>query len=308
MLAGCAAGPGHALEMIVPAHVAPTLWDVAACAAMAGCEAAYLPVVAAAIRAVADPAFNLEGVQATTGSAAPFLIVSGPVAAELGINAGANCMGQGSRANATIGRALRLLLQNVGLSIPGRTDMATQGMPGKFTWCIADLREGSPWSPLGEQLGFASGTSTVTAVGAVGNVEVVLPQTTPEDVVLTLARSMTLAGNIGQAGSFGGGQALVIVPPESAYYLEGAGIGRRELQQQLFELARVPFAQLPGSAVQRVQERRAELGLPPEDAVRVAQSADEILVVVAGGVGTKATFVPTWGGGTRAITREVRPL
>ena len=140
MLAGGGVPASSQLPMLAPARVPPTLWDIAANAVMAGCGPEYLPVVAAAVEAVADPDFNLTGIQATTGAATPLVIVAGPVVAQVGMNAGANSLGQGSRANATIGRALRLVLQNVGLAVPGVSDMATHGQPGKYTWCVAETR------------------------------------------------------------------------------------------------------------------------------------------------------------------------
>ena len=202
MLASCTLPPESELETIMPSFVRPTLWDVATCAVMAGCEAGYLPVIAAALRAVADPSFNLLGVQTTTGAASPLIIVNGPVAEELGINAGTNVLGQGARANATIGRALRLVLQNVGLAIPGSGDMATHGQPGKYGWCIAENEAESPWSPIHVDRGFDAATSTVTTIGAVGSAEVVLSVSSPDELVTTLAHSMTLAAIVGRADAW----------------------------------------------------------------------------------------------------------
>ncbi len=302
MLVAASLHADDVLDTLMPSFTAPTLWDVAASAVMAGCEAPYLPVIVAALRAVADPAFNLLGIQTTTGAAAPLLIVNGPVAAQLDINAGPNCMGQGWRANATIGRAVRLVLQNVGLGIPGSGDMATQGQPGKYSWCIAENEAKSPWPPLHVTRGFDAAASAVTAVGAVGNVEVVLSVSAPEELVTTLAHSMTLAGNLGAHGTFGGGQALVLLPPESARFLDGHGWDRARLQEALFEEARMPLDWLNERAAERLR------GDATADAVTVARSPQDILVVVTGGVGIKATFVPTWGGGTEAVTRPVELL
>jgi hypothetical protein len=295
MLASCSEAPDAPLETIMPSFVAPTLWDVATCAVIAGCEARYLPVIVAALRAVADPSFNLLGVQTTTGAAAPLIIVNGPIVEELAINAGTNVLGQGARANATIGRAFRLVLQDVGLAIPGSGDMATHGHAGKYGWCIAENEAGSPWPPIHVDRGFDRATSTVTAVGAVGSAEVVLSVGSPEALVTTLAHSMTLAGNRGAGGTLGSGQALVLLPPESARKLSEAGWDRARLQQALLAEARLPSQWLEGGTVD-------------QDDVSVARSAADILIVVTGGVGIKATFVPTWGGGTEAVTREIKPL
>ena len=302
MLAGGSLPGSAQLPMLAPARVPPTLRDVAANAVLAGCTPEHLPVVVAAIEAVAHPDFNLTGIQATTGSATPLVIVGGPIVEEIGMNAGPNSLGQGSRANATIGRAVRLVLQNVGLAVPGISDMATHGQPGKYSWCVAENEAASPWPPLRVALGLPAGASTVTVVGAVGNVEVVLPATSPADVAHVLAGSMTIEGNAGGEGTFGGGEALVLLPPESAAFLDSHGWDRRRLQREIFDRAGVSYEALTPAVVERTIVRRRELGLPDEQVLRVARTPEDVLIVVTGGVGTKATFVPTWPGGTRAIT------
>ena len=307
LLAGGGVPAGSLFPMLAPARVPPTLRDVAANAVLAGCAPEHLPVVAAAVEAVADPDFNLTGIQATTGAATPLVIVGGSVVSRIGMNAGANSLGQGSRANATIGRALRLVLQNLGLALPGISDMATQGQPGKYTWCVAEQEGDSPWPPLRVALGLPAGASTVTVVGAVGNVEVVLPATSPEDLAHALAGSMTIEGNAGGEGTFGGGQALVLLPPESAWFLDSHGWDRRRLQRELFVRASVSYEALTPAIVERTIVRRRELGLADEGVLRVARTPEDVLIVVSGGVGTKATFVPTWPGGTRAITIPLPP-
>ncbi len=307
MLEGTSAGAQPDLLPIPPGFAVPTMWEIAACAVMAGCAPDVVPLIAAALGAVSDPAFNLLGIQTTTGAAAPLFIVNGPVAAALEVNAGHNVLGPGQRANATIGRALRLVLQNVGLALPGTGDMATQGHPGKYTWLIAENEAASPWAPFHTTRGFETQPSTVTAVGAVGNVEMVLPVTSPEALVTTIARSMTIGGNIGRL-SFGAGEALVLLPPECAHYLTRQGVSRADLQRAVFAEASVPLAWLPQNAGARIRTAREEAGLPSSDVVSAVRSPESILVVVTGGVGHKATFVPTWGGGTAAVTREVVPL
>lgn len=272
MLGAQGLDPEVTLEMLMPSFVAPTLWDVAACAVIAGCDGRALPVLITALRAVGDPRYNLLGVQATTGAATPLLIVHGPAVEELGINAGTNAMGQGARANATIGRAFRLVLQDVGLALPGSGDMATHGTPGKYTWCVGE-QAGSPWPPFHVTRGLDAGSSAVTVVAAVGSTEVVLGGSTPEEVV-------DLLGNVTVPTA--GREVLILLPPESARLLDGAGWDRAMLQRALFERWR-----------DRTTVRRAP------------QSSDDVLVVVTGGTGVKATYVPTWGGTEAAITRAL---
>jgi hypothetical protein len=145
-----------------------TLEKIAINAVMAGCQPASMPVLIAVVRAVADPAFNLTGIQATTNPVTPLIIVNGPIRQQLGINCGYGCFGPGWQANATIGRALRLLLINVGGGIPGGRDMAVMGQPGKYTMCVGENEADSPWEPLHVARGLQPQQSAVTVVGVSG--------------------------------------------------------------------------------------------------------------------------------------------
>src|SRR3954462_8160259 len=153
---------------IAPAFGAATVERIAINAVLAGCDPEYMPALIAAVEAVADPEFNLQGIQATTNPVAIWVIVNGPLAAELGVNATFNCLGEGTWANATLGRALRLILQNIGGALPGEMDKATQGQPGKYTFCCAENDDGNPWEPLHVERGFGADANTVTVVGALG--------------------------------------------------------------------------------------------------------------------------------------------
>ena len=145
-----------------------TVEKIAINAVMAGCRPDYMPLLIATVAAVAQPAFNLTGIQGTTNPVAPLLIVNGPVRQQLGINCAYGCFGPGWQANATLGRALRLLLINVGGGIPGVGDMAVMGQPGKYTMCIGENEAASPWEPLHVERGFQRHQSTVTVVGVSG--------------------------------------------------------------------------------------------------------------------------------------------
>ncbi|MBM3139693.1 MAG: thioredoxin, partial [Chloroflexi bacterium] len=232
MLQGCDPSGHPALGPLPPGFMTPTPWDLAACAVLAGCRPGVLPLMVAALSAVVDPAFNLLGIQTTTGAAAPLFVVNGPVVGALGINAGHSALGPGARANAAIGRALRLVLQNVGLAVPGAGDMATHGHPGKYTWLVAEHEAESPWPPLHATRGLPANASAVTAVGGVGNVEVVLPLSSAPALVRTMGRSMLVGGNLGH-GHFGSGQPLVLLPPECARFLAKHGYDRARFQAEL---------------------------------------------------------------------------
>jgi hypothetical protein len=295
MLAHCRHDEHWRLDPLPPAFAAPSLWEVAACLVMAGGEVAYLPVLVAALRAVADPSFNLLGIQTTTGSAAPMLIVNGPIAPQLAINAGPNCLGQGWRANATLGRSLRLVLQNVGAAVPGIGDMATQGQPGKFTWCLAENEAESPWPPLHGMRGIPSQTSAVTVVGAAGSMEVVLSSDDPDVLIARLARALEGGGNVGQTAGHEIRQAVVLLPPESAHFLHAHGWIRNKLADEIIRrLEQTAISSQAGDAAATHQGP--------------GEGRDDILLVVAGGTGIKATVVPAWSGATRAVTRIVEPV
>ncbi len=201
------------------AFAVPTWWDLAACAVLAGAPVGSLPLVAAAVDALVDPAFNLLGVQATTGAAAPLVIVTGDAVARFGLNAGPNALGPGHRANATIGRAIRLVLQGVGQCAPGEGDMATQGHPGKYTWLVAANRADDPWAPPG-----GPGPGRVTVFAGVGNAEVVLPSSTPEAVARRLGQ--VTAGLSAPAD-------VVLLPPESAGFLHRHGWDEARLRAEV---------------------------------------------------------------------------
>ena len=151
---------------IVPRGGQATIEKIAINAVMTGCRPAYLPVVITAIEAMVEPPYNLYGRQTTTHPGAHLLIINGPVRQELEVNCLQNCFGQGWRANATIGRAVRLVCINIGGGVPAVTDMATHGHPGKYSYCIGEDEEGSPWSPLHVERGFERNVSTVTALCA----------------------------------------------------------------------------------------------------------------------------------------------
>ncbi len=299
-----ASADGAAIIAVLPPAYAEVSWrDVAINAVLAGCAPEYLCVVAAAVEAIAAPEFNLLGIATTTGSATVCLIVNGPIACEIGMNSGANAFGPGNRANATIGRALRLTLQNVGGARAGEIDMATLGQPGKYTFCFTENESESPWETLHVERGFEAGASVVTAVGVSGTIEVVDSESqAPGDLAQTFAQSMLIAGNVGGAGLLGGGEPLVVMPPELAKVFARGGCDKRQAKEAIYERARLAIDRLAPA-----QRERAAAGGAAEDGyLRVAAKADDVMIVVAGGVGRKGAYVPTWSGTTRAVSRRVR--
>lgn len=303
MLAG--RNPDEVVALVEPAKGAASFRALAQCAVMAGCLPEHLPVVAAATRAVAEPEFNLLGVASTTGNTAVLLLVNGPVIQRMRFNATGNALGPGNHANATVGRALSLVLRNVGGAVPGKRDMATQGQPAKFTCCCAENEAANPWGPLSVARGFPAGSSTITVFAIAGMVEVVdSGSSDAEGVLTTMAHSMTIAGTVGGSGTLGSGEPLILLAPEHAARVAKT-MSRAEVQRFIWERARLPITDLAPHARERARVPRSE-GTPTGDDIAVALRPEDIQIAVVGGAGQKSTYVPTWGGGTRAITQVIQ--
>ena len=304
MLAHNGYKPDHEISMLPPGFETATAGNIAICAVMAGCKPEYMPVLIAAVDALSDMSFNLVGIATTTGSAAPIYIVNGPIVERIGLNAKNNALGSGHRANATIGRAMTLILQNIGGAIPGEVDMATLGQPAKYACCFAENVAESPWSPLHVERGFALDASVVTVVGISGTGEV--NDSDSQDaagLAQTFAQSMLIAGVSGGAGLLGGGEPLCILPPEWASMFHRDGYTKQKTKQTIWEQAVLSVEKLPPGLR---KHRMAAASDPSANVIRVAEKADDLMIVVAGGVGRKAAYAPTWGGTTTAISREIK--
>ncbi len=304
MLAHNGYSANDAISMLPPGFETVTAGDVAICAVMAGCKADYMPVLVAAVDALSDMNFNLVGIATTTGSAAPIYIVNGPIAERIGLNGKNNALGAGHRANATIGRAMTLILQNIGGAIPGEVDMATLGQPAKYACCFTENSAENPWSPLHVERGFAADASVVTVVGISGTGEV--NDSDSQDaagLAQTFAQSMLIAGIAGGSGLLGGGEPLCILPPEWAAMFHRDGYSKAMAKAAIWEQAMLPVDKLPPALR---QHRMAAASDPSANVIRVAEKADDLMIVVAGGVGRKAAYAPTWSGTTRAISREIK--
>src|SRR6202795_2048690 len=165
MLGGTSRAREALVAEVPPNYGRATLEKLAVNAVMAGCRPEYFPVVLAALEAALDDNVRLYGIRTATNTSSPLIIVNGPIVKTLKLNARGNVFGQGNRANATIGRALQLILRNIGGDMPGETDMATHGHAGKLTFCIAENEDESPWDPLHVERGFMRSESTVTVIG-----------------------------------------------------------------------------------------------------------------------------------------------
>ncbi|HEU4439286.1 MAG TPA: hypothetical protein VFT36_08545 [Methylomirabilota bacterium] len=295
---------GDLVAVLPPRLGRATVERVAINAVLAGALPEHLPVILAAVEAVGEPAFNLQAIQTTTHPCSPLVIVNGPIAAGLGINGAGNALGQGHRANAVIGRALRLVLQNVGGARPGHEDRATQGHPGKYSYCLAENEAASPWAPLSEERGFSREVSTVTACGseAPHNIND-HGSSTPEGIVTTVAGT---AAVVGSNNIYLGGEPLVILGPEHAATVASGGFGKDDFKRALWERAQVPLSRFDPSNIERfaVIHPAGFKDRPPEARAPIARQWSDIMVVVAGGAGKHSVFVPTFGA-TRSVTRRI---
>lgn len=300
------ADPQKSLCVMMPSMETVTPYDLVVQAIMAGCEHSHVPVLTAAVQAVCEEGFNLLGIQTTTGSATPAVLVNGPIRQEIRLNSKRNCLGPGCRANASIGRALRFVLQNVGGAAPGLLDMATIGQPGKFTFCFGENEEESPWPPFHVTRGYSVTESVVTAFGASGTVEVLdAGATCAEDVLLTMAHSALPAGNLGMEGVIGGGEVLFVIPPEVANLLDRDGVTREKAQKCIYEKGQAPMSFFSASGQERIISFRKPAELDLEAPVCIAKDPESIFLVVSGGVGLKCCLIPTWNGGTKAMSKAI---
>ena len=289
---------------LMPLDGRATLHAIAVNAALAGAGPEHLPVIVAAIRAVAKPEFNLNAIQCTTHPCTPLVIVNGPVAARLGVAGGPNALGNGHRANAVIGRALRLVLQNVGGARPGREDRATLGHPGKFTYCLAENEAQSPWEPLHVERGVARDESTVTVCGSEAPHNVNDHGSTTADTLMA-----ALAGTAATTGSnniYLAGDPLVILGPEHAQTIASSGWSKAEFKRRFWEAARVPLRKFSADNIARFTlthpERFRDAG--PDTLLPFASRPEDVMVIVAGGPGKHSAIVPTFGA-TRSVTEVV---
>ena len=279
-----------------------TAEKVAIAAVMAGGLPEYLPVVVAIVKAMCEPEFGFHGVTASTGGSAPFAVVNGPVRLALGMNATHNVLGNGSRPNATIGRALRLLIINVLGGIPGQLDRSTLGHPGKFTFCVAEDEEDSPWLPLATERGVTPGASAVTVL-AVESPHQIMNEWThdPRDIAETYAAA--IRANMLTYSIWAGNYAIV-VPKQHRQIFAEAGWSKRDLRERVHERARVSRREWRAVGKSAVAPRK------DEDAIYTAlRSPDDLLVVAAGGpAGGFGAILPPWyGKKSLAVTKGIDP-
>jgi hypothetical protein len=282
-----------------------TVEKIAVNAVMAGCRPEYMPVLVAATRAVMDPALDLRGMATTTNPDVPMIIVSGPIVKELDINCGFNALGQGWKANAAIGRALHLIIQNVGGSWPGVTRLTTIGQPGGFAMMLGENAEANPWPPLHVELGHPKAANVVTVIGAEGTHSIHATGQTAEGYLKLVADNMAGMDRASRS------MMLLIIAQDTARVLAREGWTREKIREFISRHGGMPFskykerfidthiAAVMGGVPSWVFETRDPNAMIPVPFI------DQFLILVSGGPGEMSMLIPGWFR-SKAVSREIR--
>jgi hypothetical protein len=306
MLKGTTRKPGEIVGKIPPYLAECTVEKVAINAVMAGCKPEYMPVLLAAIEAALEPVFTLHGVLATTYFSSPVIVVNGPVAKRIGMNSGMNVLGQGNRANATIGRALNLIVLNVGGGRPGQADRSTLGAPSKYTLCFAEDESDPAWEPLSVARGMKRGVSAVTLFQGHGPEAFVDQKSrTAEGLTKSFATTLVRMGHLRLTQS---ARALLVLSPEHYAIYKESGWDRKRIERALYEATI-----RPGSELVAGKDGIGE-GIPASRAGEMVPKfhEDGLLVVRAGGpAGLFSAILPGWLAGRnreelQLVTKEVK--
>jgi hypothetical protein len=303
--------PQEVIGIVPPRNGVATIEKIAINCVMAGCKPEYVPIVIAAVEAMLGERFNLNGVQTTTHACAPLVMVSGPAVKTLGFNTREGALGHGCRASAAIGRAVRLVLWNIGGGYPGEPCKTTLGHPGYFSYCVAEDADANPWEAMHVERGFDAGDTVVTVTAAAGPMPVATGAgySPPEDVLYLIADSIATLGS----NNVTGGDMVLVMCPMAAKHLAGAGLSKSQVKEEIVRLATRP--------VREVKRRRSISKTHPmhwshvvdenddEAAVPFVRSVDNLVMLVTGGWGSGAGFCALasgWGAlGGWTVSRRV---
>ena len=281
---------------------------VAINAVLAGCRPDYFPIVLCALEAVLDPAFNVNTVATSTGGAAICVMVSGLRAEQVGMNSRHNALGSGNRANATIGRAVRLTVANALGAKTGKLDATSVGHPGKYTLCFAERPPGAPWSRLSVEKGYPSEDTTVTIMATEGPRQVANHlNEDPVGVLLSFAAAMKAPSNFITGKS---GQVTVVLGHEHELALRQAGWSRARAIDFLVEHSRVTPAEIEAGGILIETGAQHDMSVGPDGKIAVVETADDIVLITAGGPGSGwSAMIPSWAPAlhSRSVTRRIRP-
>ncbi len=309
--------PEEVIGTVAPAYGVATIEQIAIQCVMAGCIPEHVPVVIAALQAMLEPSFNLHGVQATTNPCAPLTIVSGPIVSTLGFNIGAGVFGGGGHANAAIGRAVRLILWNIGGGKPGITDASPMGQPAKYAFCIAENMPNNPWPALHTDYGFGADENAVTVL-ACQSPYPAMAQGTPKRILSTLCEGLASTTITMYLAA---GQILIALAVKPAQFLAESGYSKEDVRQYFYDNARLSVGHLKAcGALEGPPTENSQLywgalpdvrpnveELPDDTLLPLVERVEDIIIVVAGGDGQwHAGLCPGWGNwGGSAITKPI---
>ena len=303
MLSATGRNPDEIIGPIPPAMEIATVASVATHAVMAGCKPEYLPVVLGATELMLQTEFNVNGVQGTMHGVAPMMIVNGPYAVEIGIHGGSGCLGPGFRANASIGRAIRLILMNIGAGLPGISSMTVFGMPSRFTYCLTENSEDNPWESLSVSKGYSADENVLT-MAMVESPRFCWDDVSdePERLIRGIADTMTAMGSWNMHAR---SDMVVAMSPQHAEICEKSGWTRDEVHTRLIEVAGRTVSNLKLGGNWR-RERALALPVPidPDDSecfVPTIKDRVDLQLIVAGGWGPCTAVCHGWSGGSRAV-------
>ncbi|MBI3968401.1 MAG: hypothetical protein HY329_22420 [Chloroflexi bacterium] len=304
MLDSIGADPAEVMGGVPPKRGVGTMENFAINAVMAGCLPQYFRVVVAAMRALLEPQFNLYGIQATTHPVAPLIVVNGPIVEELDVNGSYGCFAPGSRANATIGRAIRLILLNIGGAAPGKLDRSTHGQPSKYSFCIAENQEESPWEPLHVERGYGAQSSTVTVFGVENphNVNDHI-SSTAQGILATMADTMVTMGS--NPTYLTDQDSLLVIGPEHAATIARDGYTKEDVKRHLYEYGRLPKHRLKLGGMFGMDDWPLWIRTADDHAmIPMLRHWNDLAIVVAGGAGKHSAWLPSFGA-TRSVTRPI---
>jgi hypothetical protein len=303
MIEYAALPPDHVVATIPPPlHAEVTVGGIAVNAVMAGCKPEYMPVIIAAVEGMCEPQFNLSGFMSSTNSHGVAVVINGSIRKKLDVNCGWNCLGQGRRANATIGRAVSLIVTNIGGFKPGEVDKATHGYPGKYTLCFGEFEEESHWEPLHVERGFRSTDNTVTVFAIGTTMALISLEPDLREWLRIHADAMAYMG----CGRFrmGRGEALMVFTPPLTRRTAEAGMTKADIKAFLFEHACIPQSKFPAHMDPRTWD------VVSDGVAHPVRRPEDILLVVAGlgsslGPPLESTFLDPYAD-TRSVTKLIR--
>ena len=303
MLLATGRDPDEIIGPIPPAMEIATVASVATHAVMAGCKPEYLPVVLGATELMLQAEFNVNGVQGTMHGVAPMMIVNGPYASEIGIHGGSGCLGPGFRANASIGRAIRLILMNIGAGLPGISSMTVFGMPSRFTYCLTENSEYNPWESLSVSKGYSADENVLT-MAMVESPRFCWDDVSdePERLIRGIADTMTAMGSWNMHAR---SDMVVAMSPQHAEICDKSGWSRDEVHTRLIEVAGRTVSNLKlGGNWRRERALALPVAVDPDDSecfVPTIKNSVDLQLIVAGGWGPCTAVCHGWSGGSRAV-------